>query len=286
MKFYYLLITIILLNSCVTITEKNTLEPLWYSDSFSYLSESKHIVFKASGYSFSEAEDIIISESVYLSDFLLPQKVKEFVNSDGIYFLLYSIEKSDLQLVFEKLINDVDVDISNNMRQGDLTSNLIEKYSFYNKALILYESIENILSISNRELINLEFDFETVNKNILDSISFTLNEVAFNVNVSGDIDGVIEAGIKSELHRLGFQTSKDGSVILDTILVLKDVSLDNNYINKFWSVSIALQDLYGESNGSLTFKGRESHLTEESLLQLIAKIVTDRIVSDLNTILP
>ncbi len=286
MKIYYLIITLILFNSCVTTTENISLEPLWYSDSFSFLSESKHIVFKASGYSFSEAEEVITRDSDYLSDYLLPQKEKEFVNSEGIHFLLYSIKKSDLQLVLKKLIDENDTEISNVMRQGDQTSNLIEKYGFYNKALVLYENIEDIKYIAQRESINIEYDFETINKEIQDKISFTRKEVVFNVKVIGDIDSIIETGIINELHRLGFQTSRDGSVVLETALVLNDVKLDNDYLNKFWSVSVSLQNLYGESNESLIFKGRESHLTEESLLQLIAKIVTDKIVSDLNVILP
>lgn len=285
-KIYYLLITILIFNSCISTTGNKSEEPLWYQDSFSYLSESKNIIFKASAFTYELAEQQILEDSKYLSEYSIPKKVKEAVTSEGIYYLLYSIEKYDFQLELEKSINIYNLKITNSLRQGDKTSNLMEKFTLYNEGLDLVKKISAIKSIAEKESLNVQYNSEITEEQIQEKMNLARNEIFFNVKVTGDIDGILESGLVNELHKLGYRTSSDGSVILDTVLILRDVDLDNGYLNKFWSVTVNLQDFYGESNKSLTYKGRDSQLNEESLKQLIAYLVIDKIVEDLNTILP
>ncbi len=121
---------------------------------------------------------------------------------------------------------------------------------------------------------------------ILDKLEFTKAELIFNVTVHGDINNTIKDAIEKEIHKLGFSTSDEGYIYIESTLTLKDVELDNDYVNKFWSLSVSIHSFGEESSNSLSFKGRESQINSDALDEIIVISLKKEIEKNLHTLLP
>lgn len=285
-KIIIFLALIIIVTSCTSTKVDNSLEPLWFDDSYEYLSSSKYIVFKAKGSTITEAYNIIKQDADYLSNYIEPKKEKEYTNNNGYTYLIYSIKKSDLESAFKSQINEIYSSFTKYVVDGDSTSSILDKLSFYEKALFLYKKVIPIEEFAK----SLDIYIDSNNKFNLDDINqkitFTREQIVFTVNVDGDINGSIKSLISQELHKKGYKTSLDGIIVIDAKLNLNPVKLNNEYVNKYWDLQLTIGNIYGDNRESLSFNGRESQITNDSLDQLIVRVASKKILDSLVTILP
>jgi len=285
MKKYIKLITILLiLNSCVTTNTSSSKPPLWFSDPSLFYSENKVIVFISKGESLEVAENLIEEQSAYLSQYITPTKEKHFIDKSNNNYLLYTIKKSELKSIFDNKLEYLNNEIEKQIRTGDRASNILDKYSEYKLGLTFIRHVEDIINIAVKE------DIKVINNMSISllnqKIAAVSNELIFTVNFKGDIDGILKTEVESTLHQLGYGTSENSSIIIRGELILKEANLKNDYINKYWTLNLYLEDYYGDSKKSVTFKGRDSQLSEEGLNQLILDSATKKIRESLKQLLP
>lgn len=286
MKKIYPILILILLMSCISTKEESNIIPLWYSDSYENTSTSKSLVFKAEGNTKEQAEEIIKKDTEFLKKYILPTKEKEFINKSGYTYLIYSINKSELKSILQKDINVIYSSYQILENDGDKTSGILNKIKLYKQAFDKYSEVEKIedfaksleISMDNKEMFNLS-DMEN-------KIKFTQEQIVFSVNVEGDINGSLKSLISRELNKKGYKTSMDGIIVIDAILTLTPAKLNNDYVNKFWDLQLSISNFYGDSSDSLSFNGRESQINNDSLDQLIVRVVSEKILGSLTDILP
>lgn len=286
MKKLYSILLLIILMSCVTNKTETSIEPLWFSDSYEVLSSERYLVYKAMGSSKTEAYNKIMDQTEFLKNNIEPKLEKEFVNSNGTTYLVYSIKKSDLEIEFLDDINSIFIEYKNIINLGDSTSDILDKVKYYKNALVLYDDvveIENFAKSLDIEINSMELFYLD---DLKENIEFTMEQLVFSVNVVGDINGSIKSIINSELNKKGYKTSDDGIVMINTVLTLQPANLNNNYLNKYWNLSLSIDNLYGSSNNSVSFKGRVSQVDEDSLNQLILRVVSQKVTESLDDLLP
>lgn len=275
-KLLFLLLTVILA-SCVSTKESNTEsvneEPYWFNDTLTEVSGRDKIIFKAFGKSSFAAEKIILEQSEYISGYIKPVKEKEFISGDGSCYLLYSVDKGELSKILSDKINTMYSDIKKNVSEGDLSYNILEKYSSYSAAMNLFSKIDNLLTLAEKDRVIVKIKNEVQRSDVEILLTVTKKELVFNVVVKNDINSIIRTGIERDLHNSGFSTSPNGNLIIEGELVLEDADLGNGYLNKYWSFTLNIKDYYDESLSSFLFTGRESQLSSEALNQTIAGMV-------------
>ncbi|MGL1891781.1 MAG: hypothetical protein OCD02_09140 [Spirochaetaceae bacterium] len=287
---YLLLILLILLMfSCATTknpSQNGLLIPLWFSDPGTYVDEEDNIIFKSKERTKVIAERNIYEQSIYLSDYLEPTMLNEFVDSENYVYLLYSINRDDLTRSLNNKIDETMVDYNNYINVADSTSDVLEKYSLYINSQSILENISYIYELSEKEHLTLNRSYNTDKSLLQEKINLAKEQLVFSVSVSGDIDNLIKDAISNQLHELGYEESEFGLVFIDAVLNLKPAELDNDYINKYWNLTISLKDYNGATKESLNFKGRESKLDNEAVNQFISSIAVKKIEESLKTILP
>lgn len=260
--------------------------PYWYKHPYREYSESQYILFVGKGYNFKIAEDQVLRSAKKYSDFISPKKMDEFSNSKGEIFLLYSIEKSKLTAKMKSKWDNELKNYEEAVEKGDLAGNILQKYSHYKKAISIYDNFQDINKLDKDIKFDLPEELEEDHQFIIEKFNMTSSEIEFSVNVTGDIDNLIKDSIEEELHRMGYITSDNGLVQFNATLTLNDVDLENDYVNKYWSITISLSDFDGYSSKSINFKGRESQLSEGALNQSIARSVVKLVKKSLPSMLP
>lgn len=291
MKFINLLLIVLMLGACASTKPKAETgsgvdTPYWYKHPYREYSESQYILFVGKGYNFEVAKDQALRSAKRYNDYIQPKKIDEFSNSKGEIFLLYSIEKSKLT---EKMKAKWDKELKNYeeaVEKGDTAGNILQKYSHYKKAMSVFDEMHKLNTLDKDIQFNLPEEMKEDHQFIIEKFNMTSSEIEFSVNVAGDIDNLIKDSIEEELHRLGYITSDNGLVQFNATLTLNDVDLENDYINKYWSITISLSDFDGYSSKSLNFKGRESQLSEGALNQSIARSVVKLVKKSLPSMLP
>lgn len=153
--------------------------------------------------------------------------------------------------------------------EADKALNLLDKYILYNEALELasernYPEIERI----ENKLIEVK------------------NNLDITVEVISDIQNSLTATARKSVTNKGFKVSDIGYLTLLIEIKTKDVVLENEYYNKFWSLSISLIDAKDNIVDSKSFSGRESQITEDYLNSIILKEAEKRIIKYVKDLLP
>lgn len=287
MKVISLLLSAFLLLGCVTTQEapKQSV-PDWFNDPYSVYSSDEYILYTGSGNGSLEAEYDAKRQGEKFRDVIEPVLLEEYSGEGSKIYVLFGIKISELNDNLNGKYNELYNLYFDEVLKGDSTSNILQKYSLYKKALKIYDQILDMEKYSPEVVFNVEGDDEFDIEFLNEKFEFTGKQIEFSVNVTGDIDSLIKDSITEELHRLGYVTSESGIVQFNGKLTLKNALLDNDYINKYWSITLSISDIDGYSSKSLTFKGRESQLSEEALNQSIARSIVKHVRESLNSMLP
>ena len=283
MKYYFLIIVCILLSfSCKTINADKVV-PIWFTSS-TFLDDSKFIYFKAKGNTYNDAYKKIQHESLKIRSILNIVLDKEFVDSNGINYLLYKVKIKDLEAALKIKTDNILFEINKIIKNGDKSLNILEKLAFYNKALEKDFDINKLIFLSQEN--NIEYEIRSKKLEIENKILETKHRIIFIVEVENDINGIVKSEIINIIHNFGYKTSEIGTVTIRANLVLTDAKLNNNYINKYWSINILLEDLFSSSTKSLLLTGRDSQISEEALDNLIVRSIIKELNKSLPEILP
>lgn len=153
--------------------------------------------------------------------------------------------------------------------EGDKALNLLDKYILYKDALDLAE--RRSYPESDR---------------IEDKLIEVKNNLDITIEVDSDIENSLNATVRKNVTNKGYKVSDIGYLTLLIEIDTKDVELENEYFNKFWSLSISLVDVKGNIVDSKSFSGRESQITEDYLNSIILKEVEKRINKYVKDLLP
>lgn len=274
---------LILLFSCATQNEK-LIVPLWYDNPENYISSDKYIILKSYNFTKEEAEADIKLMAENYSGFGELKLQKEYIGNNAVY-LLYTIDKNEIARNINLNFEDKVKSINETIITADKSRDIIEKIKLYTKAKIEIDSF--YLDLNTIEIIDLNLITKPIYElNELDQLIIKLKDsLSFNVLIYGDINSIVKNNVISELSKLNYKVSNEGYFQIVINLQTEEVTLDNNYFNKYWTIQLEIKDLYESTVYSSTFSGRESQITESSLNQSIARVTSDRIKDDLKIFL-
>lgn len=288
MKYIVLFLVVTVFSSCVSnnteTRAQDSSEPLWFSNPYSEYSEEDFISILGRGRTYLDAENQAKRAGSKYLDYVDMELKNELFGQDSVYYLLYVISRNDLNRELDKRWSNITDSFYSSIEIGDSESNILKKYSSYKDAVAYFSKLKGITEIRTDMKIPSELEDEYLF--LQDKFKMTNSELEFKVNVIGDIDNLIKDSITEELNKLGYTTSDSGLLELNAALTLNSVDLDNNYINKFWSITLSISDYDGYTSKSLNYKGRESQLSDEALNQSIARSVVKNIKESLIEMLP
>lgn len=271
MKNLFSITLLLLLNACVSMGPKQA--PNWTKRGYIEISSS-HYVYVSD---LSEHRDI-----KSLVEF---EEVDSYTDDMGKEYTLYRFNKSDLKSIYDQELKDNIEDVEKLIRDGKSTYKLIEKNNSYKAAKEILTELEPVMYIYDSYGIDSDIRLSDYIEEVDKLLTKTMESFSININTSPSSPDYLHSILEEIITLQGYNTSDLGVIELYADLTLKEIDLDNGYENIMWYLTIKTIESNGDVIDTKMFQGRESHLEETALEQIVYTEVYKKLIKEKDKIL-
>lgn len=211
--------------------------------------------------------------------------VETYTDDSGYTYKLYQFNKTDIKELLDlDLLNAVDK-VNNTIQEGKDLKELTKRYHSYKDAKDHISEIEPIMYIYEKYGIEREISMEKYNKEVSRLLENLIDRLSFKVIISSSSPSSLTPLVERFISEQGYTSSKDGNIEFYADLKVEDITLDNGYLNKMWYLNLTLIKSNGDVVFTDSYRGRESHIKESSLDELVVLEVYKKLLTNKDLIL-